>query len=219
MPLTLYKKFAWQTFALLGLFTCLVYVSPYCVPIATLRASKHTISITLLGPSQNKKNRTPKKTLKRCYTRRFATTTFSATQRCNIVGTLFLAVATLCCAKNRSYESSRVTSPLNRTPSCFSLWQQLRLLDNHYHWRYLEYMIQYFTVPRTDKPVVLQVSQLTEDTSDRIGLWKCWVLRRGEIWSTRRKRLGAREKPYNKVKLHDCTTQRRCQDSGTQPHW
>ena len=165
-------------------------------------ASKQTISITLFGPRQNKKNRTPKKTLKRCYTRRFATTTFSATQRCNIVGTLFLAVATLCCAKNRSYESSRVTSPLNRIPSCFSLWQQLRLLDNHYHWRYLEWVIQYFTVPRTDKPVVLQVSQLTEDTSDRIVLWKCWVLRRGEIWSKRRKRLGANEKPYNKLQLH-----------------
>ena len=49
--------------------------------------------------------------------RRFATTIFSATQRCNIVATLFRIVATLfhiatlCCAKNRRCESFRVTPP------------------------------------------------------------------------------------------------------------
>ena len=49
---------------------------------------------------------------------RFATTIFSATQRCN-VGTMLEPfekcrnnVATLCCAKNRRCESSRVTPPL-----------------------------------------------------------------------------------------------------------
>ena len=36
MPLTLYKTFAWQTFTSLCLFTCLVYVNTYCVPIALL---------------------------------------------------------------------------------------------------------------------------------------------------------------------------------------
>ena len=40
MPLTLYKTFAWHTFASLRLFTCLVYVSTYCVPIAHLRQNK-----------------------------------------------------------------------------------------------------------------------------------------------------------------------------------
>ena len=40
MPLTVYKTFAWQTFASLRLFTCLVYVSTYCVPIAHLRQNK-----------------------------------------------------------------------------------------------------------------------------------------------------------------------------------
>ena len=40
MSLTLYKKFAWQTFASLRLFTYLVYVSTYCVPIAHLRQNK-----------------------------------------------------------------------------------------------------------------------------------------------------------------------------------
>ena len=57
MPLTLYKTFAWQTFASLGLFTCLVYVSSYCVPIAHLRQNKpfpllylgHAQIITLSG--------------------------------------------------------------------------------------------------------------------------------------------------------------------------
>ena len=37
MPLTLYNTFAWQIFAALRLFTYLVYVSTYCVPIAHLR--------------------------------------------------------------------------------------------------------------------------------------------------------------------------------------
>ena len=36
MPLTLYQTFAWQTFTSLCLFTCLVYVNTYCVPIALL---------------------------------------------------------------------------------------------------------------------------------------------------------------------------------------
>ena len=50
----------------------------------------------------------------------FATTVFSATQRCNIVATLFQMVATLsniatlCCAKNRGCELSCVTSPLGK---------------------------------------------------------------------------------------------------------
>ena len=57
--------------------------------------------------------------LRWCYTWRFATTIFSATQRCNIGATLFqLAaarfIAALCCTKNRRCESSRVTSPLAR---------------------------------------------------------------------------------------------------------
>ena len=45
---------------------------------------------------------------------RFATTIFSATQGCK-VGTMLTTqnnVATLCCAKNRRFESSCVTSPL-----------------------------------------------------------------------------------------------------------
>ena len=54
--------------------------------------------------------------LRWCYTRRFATTIFSATKRCNIVATLFgqhcSNIATLSCAKNRRCESYRVTSPL-----------------------------------------------------------------------------------------------------------
>ena len=57
--------------------------------------------------------------LRWCYTRRFATTIFSAAQRCNIVATFSFEwlqhcsnIATLCCAKNRRFESSRVTSPL-----------------------------------------------------------------------------------------------------------
>ena len=57
------------------------------------------------------------------YTRRFATTIFSATQHYNIVATLLRHccewlqhcsnIATLCCAQNRRCESSRVTSPLS----------------------------------------------------------------------------------------------------------
>ena len=45
---TLYKTFAWQTFASLRLFTCPVYVSTYCVPIARF------VSNTLFGPRPNK---------------------------------------------------------------------------------------------------------------------------------------------------------------------
>ena len=51
MPLTLYKTFAWQTFALLRLFTCLVYVSTYCVPIAHLRQNK-PFPLLYLGHAQ-----------------------------------------------------------------------------------------------------------------------------------------------------------------------
>ena len=40
VPLTLYKTFAWQAFASLRFFTCLVYVSTYCVSIAHLRQNK-----------------------------------------------------------------------------------------------------------------------------------------------------------------------------------
>ena len=40
MPHTLYKTFAWQTFASLRLFTFLVYVNTYCVPIALLHQNK-----------------------------------------------------------------------------------------------------------------------------------------------------------------------------------
>ena len=59
--------------------------------------------------------------LRWCYTRRLATTIFSATQRCNIVATLFRIGTTLfqlcnaswlCYAKNRRFESSSITSPL-----------------------------------------------------------------------------------------------------------
>ena len=51
MPLTLYKTFAWQTFASLRLFTCLVYVSTYCVPIALLRQNK-PFPLLYLGHAQ-----------------------------------------------------------------------------------------------------------------------------------------------------------------------
>ena len=51
MPLTLYKTFAWQTFASLRLFTCFVYVSTYCVPIAHLRQNK-PFPLLYLGHAQ-----------------------------------------------------------------------------------------------------------------------------------------------------------------------
>ena len=47
MPLTLYKTFAWQTFASLRLFTCLV-LHAYCTFV-----SKQAVSITLFGPRPN----------------------------------------------------------------------------------------------------------------------------------------------------------------------
>ena len=57
--------------------------------------------------------------LRWCYTRRLATTIFSATQPWNIALQHCFewlqhcsSIATLCCAKNRRRESSRVTSPL-----------------------------------------------------------------------------------------------------------
>ena len=40
--------FVWQTFASLRLFTCLVHLSTYCVPIAHLRQNK-PVCITLFG--------------------------------------------------------------------------------------------------------------------------------------------------------------------------
>ena len=45
-----------MTFASLRLFTCLVYVSTYCVPIAHLRQNK-PVCITLFGPRPNNKKR------------------------------------------------------------------------------------------------------------------------------------------------------------------
>ena len=53
MPLTLYKTFAWQTFASLRLFTCLVYFRTYCVPIAHLRQNK-PFPLLYLGHAQIK---------------------------------------------------------------------------------------------------------------------------------------------------------------------
>ena len=50
MPLTLYK-----TFASLRLFTCLVYVSTYCVPIAHLRQNKPFPLLYLGGKTRNKR--------------------------------------------------------------------------------------------------------------------------------------------------------------------
>ena len=38
--------------------------------------------------------------------------------------------------------------------------------------------------------------------SGRTGIWKCWFLRRGENWRTRKKPLGAKEKTNNKVNPH-----------------
>ena len=51
MPLTLYETFAWQTFASLRLFTCLVYVSTHCMPIAHLRQNK-PFPLLYLGHAQ-----------------------------------------------------------------------------------------------------------------------------------------------------------------------
>ena len=51
MPLTLYKTFACQTFASLRLFTCLVYISTYYVPIAHLRQNK-PFPLLYLGHAQ-----------------------------------------------------------------------------------------------------------------------------------------------------------------------
>ena len=51
MPLTLYKTFTWHTFASLRLFTRLVYVSTYCVPIAHLRQNK-PFPLLYLGHAQ-----------------------------------------------------------------------------------------------------------------------------------------------------------------------
>ena len=51
IPLTLYRTFARQTFASLRLFTCLVYVSTYCVPLAHLRQNK-PFPLLYLGHAQ-----------------------------------------------------------------------------------------------------------------------------------------------------------------------
>ena len=50
-PLTLNKTFAWHTFASLRLFTCLVYVSTYYVPIAHLHQNK-PFPLLYLGHAQ-----------------------------------------------------------------------------------------------------------------------------------------------------------------------
>ena len=56
MPVTLtcrslHKTFAWRTFASLGLFTCLVSVGTYCVPIAHLRQN-NPFPLLYLGHAQ-----------------------------------------------------------------------------------------------------------------------------------------------------------------------
>ena len=51
MPLTLYKTFAWQTFDSPRLFTCLVYVSKYYVPIAQLGQNR-AFPLLYLGHAQ-----------------------------------------------------------------------------------------------------------------------------------------------------------------------
>ena len=43
---TLYESFAWEIFASLGLFTWLVYIRTYCVPIAILMLN---FTVTLLS--------------------------------------------------------------------------------------------------------------------------------------------------------------------------
>ena len=54
------------------------------------------------------------KKLRWCYTKRFATTIFSATQRwASIAGTMLWPIETLCCPKNRRCDSFRVTSLLH----------------------------------------------------------------------------------------------------------
>ena len=51
--------------------------------------------------------------------------------------------------------------------------------------------------------------------TNRIGIWICWFLRRGENRSTRGKPLGARERTNNKLNLHKAST------PGVEPwlHW
>ena len=46
MLFTLYESFAWQIFTSLGLFTWLVYIRTYCVPIAILMLN---FTVTLLS--------------------------------------------------------------------------------------------------------------------------------------------------------------------------
>ena len=63
MPLTLYRlynTFAWQTFASLRLFTCLVYLSTYYMPIAHLRQNK-PFQLLYLGHAQIKSKNKVKK--------------------------------------------------------------------------------------------------------------------------------------------------------------
>ena len=54
MLFTLYGSFAWQILASLGLFTWLVYVRTYCVPIATLNQNERS-RLHFLGDAQIKK--------------------------------------------------------------------------------------------------------------------------------------------------------------------
>ena len=55
MRFTLYESFASQTFASLGLFTWLVYIRTYCLPIATLIQNNRS-SLLFLGDAQIKRN-------------------------------------------------------------------------------------------------------------------------------------------------------------------
>ena len=45
-----------------------------------------------------------------------------------------------------------------------------------------------------------------DNNPDRIGIWKCWFLRREENRSTRRKTLGAETRTNNKLNPHDAET-------------
>ena len=44
--------------------------------------------------------------------------------------------------------------------------------------------------------------KVLDNNPDRIGIWKCWFLRRGENRSTWRKTLGARTRTNNKLNPH-----------------
>ena len=69
-----WMTFAWQTFASLRLFTCLVYVSTYCVPIALLRQNK-PFPLLYLGHAQIKSH-ARKKFLRKKLCTRWASSSF-----------------------------------------------------------------------------------------------------------------------------------------------